>query len=267
MQSLRSELVYGEAEYVEAFSDGRQLPNSIIGQWCDCVDRIVEKLGIARPILADLGCGDGRFTLSLAQRFKSRGKVFAIDKSRPMLERLHNKVANSNLKNVTIILDDISSCAPSEKVHVCFASEVVHSFKWEPCVFQNMRCMSGDRSAVVLRCQTEAQARRHTRPSFFPMPGVENTPTIEEMCEILASAAFPFHDVSIIDESQDLSEEEFLAPLKQRSYAFLRLISAEDYSEGMRRAREYASGCSKVRCESKWTCLVASTVSTGTTLH
>lgn len=99
------------------------------------------------------------------------------------------------------------------------------------------------------------------------MPGVENTPTIEEMCEILASAGFPFHDVSIIDESQDLSEEEFLAPLKRRSYAFLRLISAEDYSEGMRRAREYASGRSKVRCESKWTRLVASTVPSGATLH
>jgi hypothetical protein len=99
------------------------------------------------------------------------------------------------------------------------------------------------------------------------MPGVENTPTVDEMCEILASAGFPFHDVSIVDESQDLSEEEFLAPLKRRSYAFLRLISAEDYSDGIRRAQEYASGRSKVRCESKWTCLVASTAPTGTTLH
>ena len=179
----------------------------------------------------------------------------------------HAKVAKSNLKNVNIILDDTSCCIPSETLHVCFASEVVHSFRWDPCVFEHMRRMSNDRSAVVLRCQTEAQARQHTRPSFFPMPGVENTPTIEEMCEILASAGFPFHDVSIIDESQDLSEEEFLAPLKRRSYAFLRLISAEDYSEGMRRAREYASGRSKVRCESKWTRLVASTVPSGATLH
>jgi len=267
MQSLRSELVYGEVDYVEAFSDGRQLPDSIIEQWCDCIDRIVGKLGIARPTLADLGCGDGRFTLPLAQRLRMRGRVFAIDNSLPMLEHLHAKVAKSNLQNVCIILDDISCCIPSGKAHVCFASEVVHSFRWDPCVFENMRRMANDLSAVVLRCQTEAQARQHTRPSFFPMPGVENTPTVDEMCEILASAGFPFHEVSIVDESQDLSEEEFLAPLKRRSYAFLRLISAEDYSEGMRRAQEYASGRSKVRCESKWTCLVASTAPTGTTLH
>ncbi len=267
MQSLRSELVYGEADYVDAFSDGRQLPHAIIERWCDCIDRIVGNLGIARPTLADLGCGDGRFTLPLAQRFRRRGRIFAIDKSRPMLERLHAKVTNSNLKNVNIIFDDISCCIPFAKVHVCFASEVVHSFRWDPCVFGNMRRMSSDRSAVVLRCQTEAQARQHTRPSFFPMPGVENTPTVDEMCEILASAGFPFHGVSIVDESQELSEEEFLAPLKRKSYAFLRLISAEDYSEGMRRAREYAAGRSKVRCESKWTCLVASTLPTETTLH
>ena len=75
MQSLRSELVYGEVDYVEAFSDGRQLPDSIIKQWCDCIDHIVEKLGIARPTLAVLGCGDGRFTLPLAQRFRMRGRM------------------------------------------------------------------------------------------------------------------------------------------------------------------------------------------------
>ena len=60
MQSLRSELVYGEVDYVEAFSNGRQLPDSIIEQWCDCIDHIVGKLGIDRPTVADLGCGDGR---------------------------------------------------------------------------------------------------------------------------------------------------------------------------------------------------------------
>jgi SAM-dependent methyltransferase len=267
MQSLRSELVYGEADYVKAFSDGRQLPDFVVGHWCDCIDRIVGKLGIACPTLADLGCGDGRFTLPLAQRFRKQGRVLAIDKSRPMLERLRVKVAKSNLNNVNIILDDIFCCIPCEKVHVCFASEVVHSFRWDPCVFENMRRMSSNLGTVVLRCQTEAQARQHTRPSFFPMPGVENTPAIDEMCEILASAGFPYYDVHIVDESQDLSEEEFLAPLIRRSYAFLRLISAEDYSEGMRRAREYASGRSKVRCESKWTCLVASTAPIGTTLH
>ena len=38
----------------------------------------------------------------------------------------HAKVAKSNLKNVNIILDDTSCCIPSETLHVCFASEVVH---------------------------------------------------------------------------------------------------------------------------------------------
>ena len=75
MQSLRSELVYGEVDYVEAFSNGRQLPDSIIEQWCDCIDHIVGKLGIDRPTVADLGCGDGRFTLPLAQRFRMGGRV------------------------------------------------------------------------------------------------------------------------------------------------------------------------------------------------
>ena len=203
MQSLRSERVYGEADYVEAFSDGRQLPDTIIGQWCDSIWRAADHLGLVRPILADLGCGDGRFTLPLARRCRLRGRIVAIDKSRPMLERLRNKVAKSHLKNITVVLEDISSFIPAEKFQVCFASEVVHSFRWDPCLFQNIRHMSDDRSAIVIRCQTEAQAR------------------------------------------------------ERRSYAFLRLIPAEDYSEGMRRAREYASGRPTVRCESKWTCLTA----------
>ena len=267
MHSLRSERVYGEADYVEAFSDGRQLPDSIMGQWCDCVQRAARSLGLVRPILADLGCGDGRFTVPLARRFKMRGRLFAIDKSRPMLERLRSKVSKSNLKNITVVLDDISSFIPPEKFHVCFASEVVHSFRWDPCVFQNIRRISDDRSAIVIRCQTEAQAREHTRPSFFPMPGVENTSTIEGMCETLAFAGFPFHNVRVIDESQEVGEQEFLAPLKKRSYAFLRLIPAEDYSEGMLRASNYASSRPTVRCESKWTCLTASTVPMAAKLH
>ena len=114
MQSLRSERVYGENDYVEAFSDGRQLPDSIIGEWCDCVQRAAGSLGLVRPILADLGCGDGRFTVPLARRFRLRGRIFAIDKSRPMLERLRGNVSKSNLENITVVLDDICSLALSE---------------------------------------------------------------------------------------------------------------------------------------------------------
>ena len=55
MQSLRSELVYGEVDYVEAFSNGRQLPDSIVEQWCDCIDHIVGK-----PAIPATEIGEGR---------------------------------------------------------------------------------------------------------------------------------------------------------------------------------------------------------------
>jgi SAM-dependent methyltransferase len=67
--------------------------------------QIMDALGIAEgSVVADLGAGGGWFTIRLARRVKSSGKVFAEDIQVPMLEAMKKRLAREGLRNVESVL-------------------------------------------------------------------------------------------------------------------------------------------------------------------
>jgi predicted methyltransferase len=53
--------------------------------------------------VADIGCGDGSYTIPLARAVGPRGKVFAVDVSATELAKLRARVAKEKLKNIQVI--------------------------------------------------------------------------------------------------------------------------------------------------------------------
>ena len=54
----------------------------------------------------EIGCGTAAVTLPLARAVGERGRVVAVDISEPMLEVARQRVAESGLRNVTLLLGD-----------------------------------------------------------------------------------------------------------------------------------------------------------------
>ena len=68
-------------------------------------DQIMDALQIADgSVVADLGAGGGWFTLRLARRVGPRGRVYAEDIQRQMLDRIGRLVAREGLANVVTVL-------------------------------------------------------------------------------------------------------------------------------------------------------------------
>ena len=72
-------------------------------QW-QKVDDVFQAMGV-RPggIVADLGAGDGFFTVRLARAVGDQGKVYAVDIGADALRRLRTRVANEKLSQVEVI--------------------------------------------------------------------------------------------------------------------------------------------------------------------
>lgn len=68
------------------------------------VDEVFKAMGI-RPgaIVADVGAGDGYFTVRLSRAVGSAGRVYAVDVSARVLARLRERVADEQLSNVEVL--------------------------------------------------------------------------------------------------------------------------------------------------------------------
>jgi ubiquinone/menaquinone biosynthesis C-methylase UbiE len=52
---------------------------------------------------ADVGCGDGDYTLPMARRVGDAGRVFAVDVSANALDELNEKIARHNVETITTV--------------------------------------------------------------------------------------------------------------------------------------------------------------------
>jgi predicted methyltransferase len=69
--------------------------------------RILSALGVAPGMsAADVGAGEGRFTVALARQVGAAGRVFATEVDRAEIDKIEATVAAESLANVTVVLGD-----------------------------------------------------------------------------------------------------------------------------------------------------------------
>jgi ubiquinone/menaquinone biosynthesis C-methylase UbiE len=91
-------------------------------------DRVIRDLGL-KPgnRVADIGSGDGYFTLRLARAVGEQGHVFAVDVNASALAVLKDRADQERLSNVTTVLSESTDTRlPPESVDVLFISDVLH---------------------------------------------------------------------------------------------------------------------------------------------
>ncbi|OGV60962.1 MAG: hypothetical protein A2283_09935 [Lentisphaerae bacterium RIFOXYA12_FULL_48_11] len=91
-------------------------------------DRVMDDL-ILKPgtSIADVGCGDGYFTLRLAKAVGGQGRVFAVDLNARSLDSLKKRAEKGNLTNVvTVVSEPIDTKLKLECLDVLFVCDVLH---------------------------------------------------------------------------------------------------------------------------------------------
>jgi 2-polyprenyl-3-methyl-5-hydroxy-6-metoxy-1,4-benzoquinol methylase len=101
--------------------------------------------------ICDMGCGNGFYTLQLAEMVGGTGKVLAVDIQPQMLRILQARAAENQLQNVELILGtEVDPKLPTGKVDVILCVDVYHEFSHPPEMLKAMREALKPDGVVVL---------------------------------------------------------------------------------------------------------------------
>jgi ubiquinone/menaquinone biosynthesis C-methylase UbiE len=91
-------------------------------------------------IFADVGCGDGFFSLPAARIVGNTGKVYCVDSNPEAIARLKQKAAAGGLNNILAMEDEAENAALCEEcADIVFFGIVLHDFRDPAAVLVNAR--------------------------------------------------------------------------------------------------------------------------------
>jgi ubiquinone/menaquinone biosynthesis C-methylase UbiE len=160
------------------------------GSDADEVEYLVEWLGIESGAhVADLGAGDGRFAMALAERVGSSGQVYATEISTERLDEMRGAAAEAGLDNVSVIAGGVSSTGlPDACCDAIFSRNVYHHLTEPAAINRDIRraLRQGGRLLVIdfepggpmdRFCPSDTEERR----------GGHGTPTATVIDEVTAA--------------------------------------------------------------------------------
>ena len=101
-------------------------------------------------IFADIGCGDGFFSILAAKKVGEKGKVYAVDMDASAIERLKHKAKAESLKNITAKVGAAEETVFCSKcADFVFYSMVLHDFSDPTEVLQNAKQMLKSNGRLV----------------------------------------------------------------------------------------------------------------------
>jgi SAM-dependent methyltransferase len=107
--------------------------------------------------VCDMGCGNGFYSLPIAQAIGKRGRVLAVDIQVEMLELLRERMESDNVNNISPILGSVyDPRLPENSVDLVLLVDVYHEFSHpEPMLAAIRRSLKPDGKVVLVEYRGE----------------------------------------------------------------------------------------------------------------
>jgi len=115
-------------------------------------DKVLDALNIREGMtIADVGAGVGYFSLRLAKRVGSTGRVLAVDVQPAMLNLLKKNAEREELHNIDLILGTSTNPhLPENSVNLALLMDVYHEFEYPEEMIREIRISLKDDGRLVL---------------------------------------------------------------------------------------------------------------------
>ncbi|MBA2117576.1 class I SAM-dependent methyltransferase [Bremerella alba] len=123
----------------------------------DC-QKMLENLGVKPGMtICDMGCGNGFYSLKLAEMVGENGKILAVDIQSEMLRLLKARAEEEGIENIELILGELNSPKlPVGKVDLILCVDVYHEFSHPVEMLAGMRqSLKPDGKIVLLEFRME----------------------------------------------------------------------------------------------------------------
>lgn len=147
--------------------------------------RVIELLDITSgDVVADVGAGDGKWSVAVADRVGSEGRVYATEVDPDDLKKIRDRVAREHAANVTVVEGRADSTGlPDACCDAILLRRVYHHFTDPEAMQESLRtALRDDGRLLVVDFETR---RRWSRPSGVPESrdghGIAKTMLVSEM--------------------------------------------------------------------------------------
>lgn len=138
-------------------------------------------------IVADIGCGNGWYSLQVAERIGPRGVVLSVDVQQGMLDQLIERKAEADVKNVHPILGEFEDpMLPPGKVDWILLVDAYHEFSNPEAMLARMKESLAPGGRVML---LEYRAEQDPATIAFPIPR-DHKMSVEEVMREWEPAGF-----------------------------------------------------------------------------
>ncbi|QDU77122.1 Ubiquinone/menaquinone biosynthesis C-methyltransferase UbiE [Bremerella volcania] len=123
----------------------------------DC-QKMLENLGVKPGMtICDMGCGNGFYSLKLAEMVGKEGKILAVDIQPEMLRLLKARAEEEGIENIELILGELDNPKlPEGKVDLILCVDVYHEFSHPVEMLAGMRqSLKPDGKIVLLEFRME----------------------------------------------------------------------------------------------------------------
>jgi len=227
---------YDQSGIAAIYDQARALTPEGLRQWLDLLSNHIDRSTVS--LIADLGCGTGRFSESLAQHFGAC--VIAIDPSEKMLDQARCKLET---RDVVLLRASAEALPLSDGcVDMVFMSMVYHHFVDPKLVAKECRRVLQHGGHVCIRNSTrEADfPQRHFFPAMQSL--IESDlPARRDIQRTLAAAGLAPTIHEIVRQVVAPDWPGFVHKLSHRADSFLARLTTEDFDAGIARLRAHVS--------------------------
>ena len=226
---------YDETEIAERYDAGRRLSDRALRLWLDEMSLYVKPDEI--HVILDVGCGTGRFSIGLAERFHA--EVIGVDPSQTMLAKAlknisHHRVTFRAGDAEQLPVTDGSSC-------LAFLSMVYHHIGNSARAFRELHRALRDGGFVCIRQSTLELLDMVPYLKYFPAALEYNRARLPSQAEIAATATgagLSLMRHSVIEQEFASSMREYRAKVKMRALSDLAVLSDAEFDAGIRRMED-----------------------------
>lgn len=230
---------YDQTDMPQNYDRGRSPPDGVLDMWLDRIAAAVA--GRSVSTIVDLGCGTGRFSGLLADRF--RADVIGIDPSEKMLAQA---TAKPLFQRVTFVRGSGEKIpCQTASVDLVFSSMAFHHFRSPGQVARECHRILRDAGVVCIRNST----RERSSPYEAHFPNYRRTlaalPAVSEITAAFIPNGFTLLQHEIVPHMMAKSLADLAQKAAFRADSTLQRLSDDDFEAGLAKMRLEAKGASE----------------------
>ena len=208
----------------------------------------------SRIDIADVGCGDGRYTLEILKSLENRCYVHCIDTNEKMLRYLKNYLLQSKFKNFIIKKGEAERLPLENSSMDCIVTfNAIHHFNIDKFLSEVSRTLKSD-GQLFIYTRLKNQNSRSIWGKYFPLFNETETRLFEldEFKHQIQQAEMKIGSMRVIGHHRSSSLKRLVEQARNHHYSTFSLFSKETFEESLKIFEQNIRDNFQVTKEIKW---------------